>query len=298
MKVSVVIRTYNEQKHIKKLLTRVYAQDFPADQFEVIVVDSGSTDRTLEIVKSFHAKLVQIKSEDFTFGYSLNKGIEVAKGDYILMTSAHCYPMNCHWMKRMIAPFEKNENVAVVYGKQRGYGTTKFSEHQIFRNWYPDRGGGIQKNPFCNNANCAIRRDLWEKRKYDEKLTGLEDLDFANAMQQLMYDVYYQPSAGVYHIHAETYKQIYNRYKREAIALKNIINDTKFTVLDFILLFGSNFFNDLYIAYKQKKNIKVVGEIFMFRLCQFFGTYMGNHYKKQITNELKKKFYYPSKLGR
>lgn len=293
--VSIIIRTYNEEKHIDTLLNKIYTQDFKKDMLEVVIVDSGSEDNTLEIIKKYPIKLVQITPEEFTFGYSLNEGIKVASGKYMLMISAHCYPINDKWISKMIEPFEEDKNIAVVYGKQRGYDTTKYSEHQLFKTWFPNDKNGKQKDPFCNNANCAIRKSLWEIYNYDEKLTGLEDLDWANVMYKKGYDIYYQSEVGVYHIHEEKYKQVYNRYKREAIALKNIFPDTKFNFIDFITMFLSNLLTDLYSAFKENKFKEFYG-IFLFRFCQFWGAYKGNRFNKQITYELKKRFYYPRKF--
>lgn len=293
--VSIIIRTYNEERHIDTLLNKVYSQNFPENEFEVVIVDSGSEDNTLEIIKKYPVKLVQIKPKDFTFGYSLNKGIEAANGKYMLMVSAHCYPIDEKWISKMVDPLEKDTNIAVVYGKQRGYDTTKYSEHQIFKTWFPDNKEGKQDNPFCNNANCAIRRDFWEAYKYNEELTGLEDLDWANEMLKKSYDIYYQCEAGVYHIHEENYKQVYNRYKREAIALKNIFPSTKFNFSDFIMMLTSNLLTDWYTAFKEKK-IKEIWRVLLFRFCQFLGAYDGNRFNSKITYELKKKFYYPRKF--
>lgn len=295
LSVSVVIRTYNEQKHIDKLLKGIYGQNFPLDNLQVIVVDSGSTDDTIKIANKYPVELIRIRPEDFTFGYSLNKGIERAKGDFVIMISAHCYPMDSKWIANIIKPFGNDEKAAVVYGKQRGQGTTKYSEQQIFKTWFPEKPAAKQKTPFCNNANCAIRRSLWEKHRYNEKLTGLEDLDWANEMQKSGYNIYYQSDAGIYHIHNETYAQIYNRYRREAIAIKNIYPDLKFGSLEFIRLLGTNISNDIMSSIKDKSVTENLASIIAFRFFQLWGTYRGYQFNKEIAQELKKKFYYPSK---
>ncbi|KUO74776.1 MAG: hypothetical protein APF77_10965 [Clostridia bacterium BRH_c25] len=292
---SVVIRTYNEQKHIDRLLKGIYDQQFPMDNLQVIIVDSGSTDDTLKIAGKYPVELVQIKPEDFTFGYSLNKGIEHAKGDYIIMISAHCYPMDENWISNMIEPFANDEKAAVVYGKQKGKDTTRYSEHCIFGTWFPEKAVAKQETPFCNNANCAIRRSLWEKHRYNEKLTGLEDLDWAKEIQKRGYYIYYQANAGIYHIHNETYPQIYNRYRREAIAIKNIYPDLKLGFFEFVRLLSSNIFNDVLSSISDKSVIENFTSIIAFRFFQFWGTYRGHQFNKEVAMELKKKFYYPSK---
>src|SRR3546814_11244704 len=67
----------------------------------------------------------------------------------------------------------------ISYGKQRGNENTHYSEHQVFAKWFPENSDPCQAQPFCNNANAAIRRSLWQKSPYDEALTGLEDLAWA-----------------------------------------------------------------------------------------------------------------------
>lgn len=293
--VSIIIRTYNEQKHIDNLLKSICEQDFPMDKLQVVMVDSGSNDKTLDIVSKYPVEIVHIKPEDFTFGYSLNKGIEHANGEYIIMISAHCYPIDNNWISNMIMPFNKDDKTGVVYGKQRGKDTTKYSEHQIFKTWFPEKTISKQSTPFCNNANCAIRRSLWEKYQYNEKLTGLEDLDWAKEMHKKGYHICYQPDAGIYHIHDETYSQIYNRYRREAIAIKNIYPDLKFGFIEFIRLLFSNIFNDILNSVRDKSIVENFTSIIAFRFFQFWGTYRGYQFNKEVAMELKKKFYYPSK---
>jgi rhamnosyltransferase len=292
--VSIVIRTYNEQKHIGKLLDAIYHQMFDPERLEVIVVDSGSTDHTLEIVRSYPARIVTIHPSQFSFGFSLNQGIEAASGEYVLMISAHCEPVRRDWIQKMIQPFA-GENIALVYGRQIGKDTTKYSEHQIFKSWFPEKTVSKQESPFCNNANCAIRRSLWKENRYDEKLTGLEDLDWAKQLLKKGYYLSYQSEAVIYHIHDEAYQQIYNRYRREAIALKHIFPEVKFGLYDFIMMSGVNIFNDSVSAIKDRCFWKNLASIFLFRLHQFFGTYTGHSYNKpEIAMELKRRFYYPS----
>ena len=73
--------------------------------------------------------------------------------------------------------------MASSFGKQRGNINSKFSE-QIFSSWFPDKDS-VKNRYFCNNANCAIRKDIWHKYPYDENLTGLEDLDWAKKQVEI-----------------------------------------------------------------------------------------------------------------
>ena len=256
--ISIIVRAYNEEKRIGKLMEEIFKQEINAP-FEVIVVDSGSNDKTLEIVSRYHVKIIHITPEDFSFGYSLNKGIENSKGKYLVFISAHCYPLHKDWLKDMIEPF-KNERVGLVFGKQRGNYLTKFSERQIFAKLFPDKSILTCENPFCNNANAAIRRSIWEKMHYDESLTGLEDLDWGNKLIKKGFCIFYNSKATIIHIHEESPLKIFKRYEREAIALKKIFPETDFTFLDFLRLFFSNLFLDYTRALKSDRRLKNIGE--------------------------------------
>src|SRR5207244_6851237 len=136
IEVSIIVRTFNEARHIRRCLEGILSQrvSFP---FEIILVDSGSTDGTLDVVEKFDVKVVKINPEEFTFGRSLNRGIEQASGEFCVMISAHGYPANESWLENLLHPFG-NDKVALVYGKQRGNHVTRYSEQQIFERWFPD----------------------------------------------------------------------------------------------------------------------------------------------------------------
>ncbi|MFO7145096.1 family 2 glycosyl transferase, partial [Arthrospira sp. PCC 8006] len=192
VKCSLVIRCYNEEQHIDRLLSGIMQQTL-IDR-EIIIVDSGSTDATVSIASRYPVKIVSIRPEDFSFGRALNLGCRAASGDIIVIASAHVYPLYKDWLENLLYPFQRPE-VALVYGRQRGNEITKYSEHQVFAKWFPETPDPSQMHPFCNNANAAIRRQVWEKLPYDETLTGLEDLDWAKRAQRLGYQIAYQPEA-------------------------------------------------------------------------------------------------------
>lgn len=292
-KCSIVIRAFNESKHIGKLLRGIQQQNMI--DFEVILVDSGSTDNTREIAESFDVKIVHIDPSEFTFGRSLNRGVQAAKGEFIIMASAHVYPVYPDWLTEMLAPFE-DQKVACVYGKQRGNESNKYSEHQFFRQWFPDVSVARQSHPFCNNANSAIRRSLWEENPYDEEVTGLEDLVWAKWLMKKGYFVSYAADAEIVHVHEEVPKQVYNRYRREAMTFKQIYPEEKFTFWNFLTLFLSNSFNDLWHSIREKKFFSVGWSILWFRFMQFWGTFRGYRQPSSVTEKLRKVFYYPPGL--
>ena len=290
MNCSIVIRAYNEAQHLPRLLEGIRQQT--VKDVEIILVDSGSTDDTVPIAESYGAQVVRIPSAEFTFGRSLNFGIQAATRELVAIASAHVYPVYPDWLERLLRPFD-DEQVALVYGKQRGMETSKFSEHRIFRQWFPDVDVPRQDSPFCNNANAAIRRSLWEKHPYDETLTGLEDLAWAKWARDAGYAISYAAHAEIIHIHNETPRGIYNRYRREAMAFKCIFPEAHFNVYDFVRLTITNILNDLAHAARQRVFWKSFTSVFWFRFNQFLGTYQGYRQSGPVTQQLRQTFYYP-----
>jgi rhamnosyltransferase len=287
---SVIIRAFNEEKHIGRLLTGILHQS--VENVEIILVDSGSSDATIAIASRFPVHVFRMAPGDFTFGRSLNLGCHHARGEFIVSASAHVYPVYADWLENLLTPFEEPQ-VALVYGRQRGNDHTRFSEHQILAAWFPEESNLDQGHPFCNNANAAIRRALWEERRYDEDLPGLEDLEWATWAQGQGYQIAYAADAEVIHIHEETYAQIYNRYRREAMGLKRIHPHETFRIYDLLRLFTTNVFADLWHAMGQRSLVREFFGIFAFRWMQFWGTYRGFREAGPLTSELKRAFYYP-----
>ena len=293
MSVSIVIRVFNEEKHIGRLLFGIAQQTYSNP--EIILVDSGSTDKTVDIAAHYPVKIIHIQPEEFTFGRSLNMGVAAATGDLVIMTSAHCYPVYPDWIEQLIKPFN-DANVGLTYGRQKGGKTNYYSEHQFFRKYFPENSVSQQSHPYAHNANAAIRRELWLHQPYNENLTGLEDLAWSSWMMEEGYSIAYVAEAEVVHSHQEIYSQVQNRYRREAIAMKQILPLSKFTLSDFLKMWVSTTLSDAIQAKREKELVKQWRSIVVFRLMQYWGTFLGFHYGGKINAELHRSFYYPEHI--
>jgi glycosyltransferase involved in cell wall biosynthesis len=258
---------------------------------EVILVDSGSTDATAAIAAQYGATVVHISPADFTFGRSLNLGLAAATCDLVAIASAHVYPVYPDWLERLLEPFA-DPAVALSYGRQRGDEKSKFSEQQIFARWYPDRPEPRQGHAFCNNANAAIRRSLWEQHPYDETLTGLEDLAWAKWAREKGHVIAYVPEAEVIHVHIETPRGVLNRYRREGMAFKRIYPEAHFSLYDLVRNLLSSISFDLLHAARARQLWRNLLSIFWFRYNQFRGTYQGYRHSGLLTPDLRQTFYY------
>jgi len=291
--LSLIIRALNEESHIGRLLTGVMKQTVRPD--EIVLVDSGSTDATVAIASAFPAvKVITIDPEEFSFGRALNKGCAAAEGELLVLASAHVYPLYDTWLERLVAPFVDPE-VALSYGRQCGSPDSEFSEKRLLQQWFPERVVRRQRDPFCNNANAAIRRSVWEQLKYNEDLTGLEDVDWAKRSLERGFVVSYAADAIVAHVHEESFGQIINRYRREAIAHKEIYNDQAMTLGKAAHLTVANVAADLREAVREGVPLRsaLVG-IPRFRIAQFYGAYRGFTQQGPVSDLLRRRFYYPS----
>jgi rhamnosyltransferase len=286
---SIVIRAYNEEKHIGRLLEGIRQQT--VRDVEIILVDSGSTDETVSVAESFGARIVRIPSAEFTFGRSLNFGIQAATRELIVIASAHVYPVYPDWLESLLQPFQ-NENVALTYGKQRGPETAYFSEQQIYHQWYPNSSKPRQATAFCNNANAAIRKSLWQQNSYDETLTGLEDLAWGKWAKEQGYDIAYVAEAEIIHVHDEIPGGVFNRYRREAMAFKKIYPEAHFSYYDFVRLMAMNILSDLWHAAREGRLWNNISSISQFRFMQFHGTRLGYRESGLLTPQLRETFYY------
>jgi rhamnosyltransferase len=286
---SLVVRAFNEEQHIGRLLEGVRHQTL--QNVEIILVDSGSTDATPSIAAQYGVRVIYISPAEFTFGRSLNLGLAATSSDLVIIASAHVYPVYPDWLERLLDPF-RDPAVALTYGKQRGDETSRFSEQQIFARWYPEESSTCQSHPFCNNANAALRRSVWQTRPYDESLTGLEDLAWAKWVFEQGYVIAYRAEAEVIHVHNETPVGVLNRYRREGMAFKQIYPEAHFSLYDFTRNVFSSIGFDLFHAARTHHLWRNFPSIFWFRFAQFLGTYQGYRHTGSLTPDLRQTFYY------
>ena len=295
MLTSIIIRTLNEERYLPELLAKIAEQKTALTDREVVVVDSGSTDSTIEIANSYGCRVTHISQEEFTFGRSLNVGCDYAEGDIFVFISGHCIPIGEFWLEELVKPLIK-EKARYVYGRQEAFGSTKFSEKCHFDKWFPNYSKIPQSDFFCNNANAALRRSTWEEYKFDEDLTGLEDMYLGKQLTEQGILLGYVADASVHHIHEETWAQVGLRYEREAIALQSVMPDVHFSLRDFFRFLIAAILSDLSIALNERLFFKKFGEIFAFRFMQYWGTYRGNHEHRKVSQQKKYTYFYPRPL--
>lgn len=195
--ISIIVRTFNEERWISHCLAAIAGQDF--QDWEVIIVDNASTDHTVAVAKRFNpAKIISLAK--YLPGLSLNEGIRAGNGRFIVCLSAHCVPKDSRWLSTLMQSFD-DERVAGVYGRQLPVAFTgDLDKRDLMTVFGLDRRVQI-KDYFFHNANSMLRRDLWQRVPFDETLTNIEDRVWGRAMIKAGYRLVYEPDAAVYHHH-------------------------------------------------------------------------------------------------
>jgi len=212
LQVSIVIRALDEAEHVGHVLDAVHDQTLQG--VEVVFVDSGSKDGTVDIARRHGARLIHIPPESFSYGYALNLGIREAAAPLIVFLSAHALPDSPHWLEALVAPFQSPE-VGAVFGRQVPHpGCNPLERREIEKAFGPEARIG-SRSPEFSNANAAVRRDLALKIPFDESMTYAEDRIWAKAVCEAGWTVAYESRAAVLHSHDESFRERFLRQRHE-----------------------------------------------------------------------------------
>lgn len=292
MRASVVIRTLNEAAYLNDLLVMISGQKTDGIEVEIVLIDSGSTDGTVEIARSHGARITSISKSDFTFGRSLNRGCTFATGDILVFISGHCVPVDDRWLKWLCEPLVQGE-ASYTYGRQIGDDDSNYSERRIFAKYFPEVSSVPQDGFFCNNANSALLRTVWERFPFDEDLTGLEDMDLAKRIRSIGHAIGYVAEAPVFHHHRESWAQVRRRFERESLALRSIMPEVHISRIDVARFILASTWGDWRSARRNGITSTSGFEMLRYRWNQYIGSYKGNHEHKVLSRKAKERFYYP-----
>lgn len=219
METSVVIPTKNGARWIGDCLEAVHSQK-GVGPVEVLLVDSGSTDGTLEIAKKYPVRIVEIPAQDFHHARTRNYAATMTLGKYLVFLSQDAIPLDSSWLGTMLHNFADGA-VGAVYGKQvPRLGSTRERQTALNTMYGTDR---VVKEPSSkqslgyryyhfSDANAAIRRTVWEATHFPEELKVFEDLGIAKRILDKGWHIVYEPNAGVIHSHNHTTFELFRRY--------------------------------------------------------------------------------------
>ena len=216
--VSIVILTKNAGPKFNETLDAIYKQSIGIN-IEVIVVDSGSTDETLGILKDYNVGLYQIKPGDFNFGLTRNYAFSLANGEFIVTISQDVIPCDTFWLKNIIAPFYENDKVVAVKGHVKipennnvfyweKVGMFYFTSESV--TWVKNYKHGL------SFVNCAIRKIFWENNQIPYCIYS-EDKLFQKKIINDGKIVFFVKDAICYHGHQYSLKSLLARLINEGL---------------------------------------------------------------------------------
>lgn len=201
--ISVIIRNKNQDKalgFILKTLTDRYADDIA----EIIVLDNLSTDKSEEVSKQYQAKFITIKA--FSYGGSANFATKQTNNPFVVMFSAHSYPVSHDFFKLIRAKFEVNPNLA---GLRCLHSTNDYRNfiNKVSAKEDPNKSGLIF-------SGSAFRKSVWEKHPFREDVPTFEDKEWTVRVLKAGYDIDFVASIFHYDI-KRTKKQLFFRFKND-----------------------------------------------------------------------------------
>ena len=300
IEVSIIIPTYNGGSELKNCLRMIFSQRFDLP-FEIIAIDSGSTDGTLNVLRSFPVRVEKISSGEFNHGLTRNKGIELARGKYVVMLTQDARPANEHWLKQLLENFD-DRSVAGVYCRQMPRNDADVLTKRQLKNGLIGRSkrvvnfiesreqyhalDPIQKLTLCtfDDVCSCIRKSVWNKIPY-AKTYFAEDLEWGKKVIKAGYKIIYEPGTAVIHSHD---RSAYYEYKRTYLCHRRLFElfrvQTVPTINHALRFSFLNILNDTqYVITEERNKIKRLSLILNIPFLSFagvFGQYWGAMHEK------------------
>ena len=241
--MTVGVPVLNGARYLDEVLSAVRAQRLDRE-LELLIVDSGSTDGSLEIGRSHGARVHEIRREEFSHGGTRNLMMKLARGDHVAFLTQDATPASERWLAALLEGFEQAHDVAAVFGphvaRPDASHMIKSEMERHFASW---GGGGseidvqcLDRSPeglaeyrrfpgqltFLSDVNCAIARRAWEKVPYRE-VPYAEDQLLGRELIEAGYAKVFHPEARVLHSHDYPPVSFFRRYFDEFRSLREVL---------------------------------------------------------------------------
>jgi glycosyltransferase involved in cell wall biosynthesis len=216
-KASIIVLTFNAGPGFEALLDKVSSQETDFD-YEILVVDSGSTDGTVELARHYGATVHRVSRAEFDHGATRDLGISLSRGEYAALLVQDAVPLDEQWLAAMVEALNQDELTAGVYGRQipcpesnaltrvlvNSWPTASLDRREqvagasyLYRSMPPTKRRSLAT--FDNVSSC-VRRSVWEKLPFERGNFG-EDMRWGKKVVEAGYKLVYEPRSAVFHSH-------------------------------------------------------------------------------------------------
>jgi rhamnosyltransferase len=218
--ISVLIPVKNGGEDLRRCLDGIARQE-AGDEVEVVVVDSGSTDGSVEVARAAGARVHEIAPREFNHGATRNLLVSLSRGDLLVFTSQDAHAEDATWLARLTAPLRADPQVAGVYGRQIAHEDAKPPERFFLDFLYgplPRTQRAARREELSmdttlfSNANSAIRRSVFDEFPFVGDIIMSEDQEWSQRVLLAGYAIVYEPRAAVRHSHPYTVRQAFRRF--------------------------------------------------------------------------------------
>ncbi len=217
--VSVVMRSFNEAWAIGETIRQLFSQDFEGE-IELVVVDSGSSDGSLEIIKEAKpTKLIQIPLGTYVPGVVLNRGAHETTHDWIIYLNADATPVGDNWLTNLLRPCLTGDRVGAAFSRQIPRPDCKaVFAHDYDRCFGPNRES-TNWDHFFSMVSCVTHRSIITQYPVREDLQYAEDDEWTRRLAQNGFGIIYAADSAVMHSHNYSLRQSYKRARGDALAM-------------------------------------------------------------------------------
>jgi rhamnosyltransferase len=218
--ISIVIPVKDGGEDLAGCLDAISRQEVGED-VEVVIVDSGSRDGSVELARSRGARVTEIEPSEFNHGATRNLGARQASGDVLVFISQDAEPVGGDWLRLLTAPLRGDGEIAGVYGRQLAREDAAPPERFFLDFLYGARPRVQQvsdpteismESTLFSNANSAIRRSVWEQFPFADDIIMSEDQEWSRRVLIAGWRLAYEPQAVVRHSHPYTIAAAFRRF--------------------------------------------------------------------------------------